>query len=539
MKKTTLLLFLFFLTIELQAQTFGLRQKIYGSAGQAYLRDMKITADSDYIMCGYASGSGYQKTNPGYGVYDYWIVKTGPSGRIKWDLTLGGIGDDEAYSITPAAGGKGYLVAGTSTSPPSGNKTTPAYGGMDIWVVKLDNAGNIEWQKTYGGAGDDGFYVTVDTTLDGGYVIGTSTASSVSGTKTSPLYGTSNFDAWVLKLDANGNVIWDKDYGGTDYDFFAQAKHTRDSGFIIGTSSSSGISGCKTEANRGTRSDEEGSKQDYWIIKVDKNGNQLWDKTLGTADPEDNLFSIIETADGGYVANGTVEIGVSGDKTSPAFGERDYWAVKVDVNGTKVWDKTFGGSFVEDLGFLEPTADGGFVIGGTSWSDISGTKTENTRGVEDYWLAKVDKNGNQQWDKTIGGSDFDECWAVCVAGKNQYILSGWSWSGVSGDKTLPAEGFGHYWIVGVNYRPNGSVSTKVIADDKTNKISVYPNPANNFINIQSSAKTTITLTSQSGRVILSKTISGTGQINTSNLPEGIYYIKGNLQSEPVKVIINH
>jgi hypothetical protein len=499
---------------------------------------MKLTSDSNYIMCGYASGGGFQKTDSGYGTYDFWVVKVGPLGRVKWNVTLGGTGDDEAYSITPAPDGKGYLVAGTSTSSPSGNKTTPNYGGMDIWVVKLSNAGNIEWQKTYGGEGDDGYYVTVDTTLDGGYIIGASSISPVSGTKTSPTYGSFNFDAWVMKLDAKGNVIWDKDYGGTSDDFFAQVKHTRDSGFIIGTSSSSGISGCKTEANRGTKSDEDGAKQDYWVIKVDKNGKQIWDKTLGTADPDDNLWSVIETG-GGYVVNGTVETGISGDKTSAAIGERDYWTVKLDANGNKLWDKTYGGTFEEDLGFLEPASDGGFIIGGTSWSDKSGTKTENSRGQEDYWLVKVDKNGNQQWDKTIGGDNFDECWGVCVLGRNHYVLGGWSWSGISGDKTLPAEGFGHFWAMSVNYHPNGSVTADLITDGKTNKISVYPNPANTLINIQSSAKTTFTFTSQSGRLILSKPITGTGQINTSNLPEGIYYIKSDLQSEPVKAVISH
>ena len=134
-----------------------------------------------------------------------------------------------------------------------------------------------------------------------------------------------------------------------------------------------------------------------------------WDKTFGGSN-NDDLSSLQQTSDGGYILGGYSASGISGDKTEASRGNNDYWIVKTDANGNKQWDKTFGGSSDDQLYSFQQTTDGGYISGGRSTSGISGDKTEASKGSYDYWIVKTDANGNKQWDKTFGGSNVDELW---------------------------------------------------------------------------------------------------------------------------------
>src|SRR4029079_4257589 len=142
------------------------------------------------------------------------------------------------------------------------------------------------------------------------------------------------------------------------------------------------------------------------IVKTDANGVKQWDARYGGTS-FDYLYSIQQTTDGGYILGGYSNSGMTGDKTQESQGVDDYWIVKTDSNGIKQWDARFGGAAVDDLFSIQQTIDGGYILGGESYSSADGDKTQDNRGFIDYWIVKTDANGIKEWDARFGGSDFD------------------------------------------------------------------------------------------------------------------------------------
>ena len=234
---------------------------------------------------------------------------------------------------------------------------------------------------------------------------------------------------------------WDKRFGGTNGELLFSFQQTADGGFILGGYSYSDSSGDKSQNNRGL--------SDYWIVKTDLLGNKQWDKDFG-GDSIDYLYSIQQTTDGGFILGGMSRSGSNGDKTQPSWGNYDYWIVKVDSLGNKQWDKDFGGTDVEYLYSLKQTSDGGYILGGVSFSGISGDKTQPTWGVFDYWIVKTDSLGNKQWDRDFGGTNYDYLASLYQTSDGGYILGGFSSSGISGDKTQSSWGSDDYWIIKID-----------------------------------------------------------------------------------------
>ena len=200
----------------------------------------------------------------------------------------------------------------------------------------------------------------------------------------------------------------------------------------------------------GTKSEASRGNYDYWVIKLDHNKVKQWDKTLGGSGIE-SLSNVWETLDGGYILGGTSYSGISGDKSEPIKGYEDYWVVKLDSNGVKQWDKTIGGNNTERLVDIQLTPDGGYILVGDSHSGISGDKTEAKRGISnDYWIVKLNSNGIKQWDKTIGSSIQDNLQSLAVTSDGGYILGGFTSGGISGEKSQASKGSTDYWIVKVD-----------------------------------------------------------------------------------------
>ncbi len=162
-----------------------------------------------------------------------------------------------------------------------------------------------------------------------------------------------------------------------------------------------------------------------------------WDVRFGGSG-EDLLYSLQQTADGGYILGGYSTSGISGDKTQASQGLSDYWIVKTDAGGVIEWDAGFGGSEDDYLLSLQQTADGGYILGGYSGSGISGDKTQASQGSWDYWIVKTDAGGVKQWDARFGGSDSEALLSLQQTADGGYILGGSSLSGISGDKTQQA-----------------------------------------------------------------------------------------------------
>src|SRR4051794_6566539 len=169
------------------------------------------------------------------------------------------------------------------------------------------------------------------------------------------------------------------------------------------------LDGTSYSNKSGEKTDEDrGSvyNSDYWIVKLNNCGKIEWDKTIG-GNKGDYLFALEQTGDGGYILGGSSESNVSGDKTQNSRGGVDYWIIKLTSSGKIQWDKTIGGNGTDYLYSLQQTRDGGYILGGWSTSNKSGEKTQNNRGGSDYWIVKLDDSGKIQWDKTIGGNRFD------------------------------------------------------------------------------------------------------------------------------------
>ena len=280
-----------------------------------------------------------------------------------------------------------------------------------------------QWDKRFGGTSNEALH-SLQQTADGGYILGGESNSGISGDKTEDSRGGSDY--WVVKIDANGVKQWDKRFGGTTFDQLNSLQQTADGGYILGGWSNSGIGGDKTEDSRGV--------SDYWVVKIDANGVKQWDKRFGGTD-YDNLISLQQTADGGYILGGGSSSGIGGDKTEDSRGSNDYWVVKIDANGVKQWDKRFGGTDEDFLLSLQQTEDGGYILGGNSNSGIGGDKTEEVLGLQDYWVVKIDANGIKQWDKRFGGTSNEGLHSLQQTADGGYILGGTSNSGIGGDKT--------------------------------------------------------------------------------------------------------
>lgn len=461
-------------TLMASAQVTIQWDKTYGSIEGDILIDVLATEDGGYLLAGESSGNiSGDKSEDGKGTLDYWIVKVDEKGSKLWDKTIGGSAGDFLMNVIPSADG-GYLLAGYSYSWAGGDKSENSKGELDYWVVKVDVNGNKEWDKGIGGNFND-ILRTAIPTVDGGYLLIGDSESNISGDKSEDSKDTPENavgDYWLVKINAIGQIEWDRTIGSTGgMDIPLSAVSTTDGGYLIAGLSNSKISGDKTENPK----DEPPFNRagDFWLVKTDANGNVLWDKTVGGG-MEDILHNVITTPDGGFLLAGTSKSNVSGDKSEVSRGGSDYWIVKTDKVGDKLWDKTFGGKDDEILTGVTSTLDGNYMLLGTSYSNSTGDKSENSKGGSDYWVVKVDPNGNKLWDKTIGGDNADDPFDIIATLEGGYLLSGMSQSNISGDKSennKSGESIPDFWVVKIQEQsaPEGVVGGLLLMNAKKDR----------------------------------------------------------------------
>jgi hypothetical protein len=315
-----------------------------------------------------------------------WLLGAASAGAqvASWSRTYGGTNDDWANAVVPTPDG-GYVVAGATCS-------FGTAGACDVWVLKLDGWGNVQWQKTYGGTSWDGAFAIAPTS-DGGYVVAGATWS----------FGAGSADVWVLKLDGWGNVQWQKTYGGTDWDRVVAIAPTPDGGYVVAGRTWSFGAGYF----------------DLWVLKLDGSGNVQWQKTYGGTDG-DKALAIVPTSDGGYV--------VAGETESFGAGLSDAWVLKLDGSGNVQWQKTYGGTQGDRAFAIVPTSDGGYIVAGETESFGAG--------LSDAWVLKLDGSGNVQWQKTYGGTGDDATWAIAPTSDGGYVVAGWTESFSAGSSDV-------------------------------------------------------------------------------------------------------
>ncbi len=446
--KTNLVLLLTVLNIQiLNAQPYFHKQwdKRYGGTDFEELWSLKQVIDGGCILGGSsASGISGDKTQANIGTEDFWIVKVNSTGNKEWDKRFGGVFGGALTALQPSLDG-GYILGGFSGGAAGGDKTEPGRGGWDYWVVKTDAQGNKQWDKTFGGNRDDLLWCLVNT-REGGYILGGRSGSGISGDKTETNRDATGvyFDYWVVKIDSMGLKQWDKRFGGTDDDDLWTVEQTLDGGYILGGFSFSRSGGDKTEDNWDTTINH--STTDYWVVKIDSAGQKEWDMRFGGGGT-DKLHDIIEM-NGGYMLSGStgsltsgnkgidygpfwlVKIDNSGNKvwetgysggaypvgtsqtndggylltgdtynpasidsnyirTELSLGSQNTWVLKIDSNGLKQWDKTIFTMGIDERGYAVQTADGCYAVANTSKAGIGGYKTQAAWDSSyDYWIMK-------------------------------------------------------------------------------------------------------------------------------------------------------
>ncbi|MFQ6068422.1 MAG: CARDB domain-containing protein [Candidatus Bathyarchaeia archaeon] len=356
--------------------------RTYGGMDYDWAWSVVQTSDGGYAMAGLTWSFGV--AGP-----DFWLVKVDSSGNMQWDKTYGGSSDDGAYSVVQTSDG-GYAIAGYTNSFGVEN--------YDFWLVKADSAGNLEWTRTYGGPNVESAHSIIETN-DGGYMLAGYTDSLEPG----------GHDLMLVKVDASGNMQWNRTYGGDDNEAAWCIIETDDKEYVLaGATASFGMGG-----------------YDFWLVKVDSFGNLQWNTTYGGLD-NDIARSLVSTGDGGYA--------IAGYTNSFGAGGYDFWLVKVDSSGNLEWSRTYGGLSDDVARSLVKTSDEGYAMAGHTWSFGAG--------LNDFWLVKVDAYSNIQWNGTYGGTDVDSAYSLVETTDGGYVLAGYTAS----------FGMGGYdfWLVKVN-----------------------------------------------------------------------------------------
>jgi len=502
MKKLALMVCCCFWIGALSAQPTIQWQKTYGGSSYDGARSIHQTTDGGFIMAGTTlSMDGDILGN--HGGDDVWVVKLTTTGSIQWKKAIGGTNNDGAYSISPTHDG-GYFVAGYTASNNfdiSGN-----HGGLsDGLVVKLSSTGSIEWQKSIGGSGQDQIW-SAQQTSDLGYILA-GRSNSVDGDLSS---NNGLLDFWVIKLNELGAIQWQKSLGGSKDDMARSVKQTLDGGYIIVGQTAS------------TDGDVTGlhGNMDFWVVKLSPSGAMEWQKALGGT-AGDIANDVIETIDGNYIVVGYVGSHNSGDVTGHAeLALFDFWTVKLNNSGELVWQKTAGGTLPDYARSVVPAVGGGYLIAGTAYSndgDIQGN-----HGKEDFWIIKIDEQGELVWQQPYGGTKEDNCFAICLTDDNGFALAGYSLS-TNGDLSGSLNrGEYDFWVLKLSPEPSTPTNTPL-----TTQITLYPNPAHNAITLQTpSASTTLNVTIYDllGRTLLREEIPNGGQLNIAALQKGVYFV---------------
>ncbi len=312
-------------------------------------------------------------TSFGSGGADIYLVRTDSNGNMLWNRTYGGTGDDWGSAIAQT-NDSGFIIAGSTSSFGAGLD--------DIYLLKIDANGDTLWSKTYGGTDDDEGY-SVQQTNDGGYIVTGSTLS----------FGAGSDDVYLIKTDASGNMVWNKTYGGTNIDIGNSVRQTKDGGYIVaGETYSFGVGGF-----------------DIYLLKTDANGNEVWNETIGGG-ADDNGTAVQQTSDNGYI--------ITGITASFGAGNYDAILIKTDANGTVNWSRTYGGTSGDESYSVQQTKDGGYIFGGYTSSFGFGNF--------DAYVIKTKSNGDTIWTKVYGGTDYDAANSVLQTNDGGYIIAGYS-----------------------------------------------------------------------------------------------------------------
>ena len=330
-------------------------------------------------------------------------------GQLIFAKTFGGTNNDSAQSVTATSDG-GYAILGYTQSNDN-DITDKQDESFDFWVLKFDANDQLQWQKTYGGTLDDRGNDIIQTS-DGGYaILGYSFSTDGDISQNAGLQ-----DYWLVKLDANGNISWEKSFGYQGADSGISMIETNDQGFLI-----TGILDVTASGGEGnsSRTANRHAGGDYWVLKLNNSGSLEWSRYFG-GNFTDTPYGVIQTDDNGYIVAGSSDS--EDTDISSNIGTYDFWVIKVSHSGNLVWETSFGGSQIDEARGIVKADDGSYIIAGDTRSNDN--NISQNKGGADLWLVKISPSGNIIWEKTIGGSSFDVARAIKKSQNNGFLLSG-------------------------------------------------------------------------------------------------------------------
>ncbi|HLP95843.1 MAG TPA: T9SS type A sorting domain-containing protein [Saprospiraceae bacterium] len=470
-------------------------QRNFGGSFADEGRKIVHTPDGGFVIIGVTlSNNGSVFGN--HGAYDIWVVKISAAGQLEWQKCLGGTDNEAGYAIQTTSD-MGYILVGETTS--NNGQVTGNHGDVDCWVVKLDQNGNIEWQKCYGGSQWDEAW-SIQQTTDGGYVFAGRTSSNdgdVSG-----YHG--GFDYWVVKISNLGIIEWQKALGGSGIDIAYAIRQTQDGGFIVNGESNS---------NNGDVSGLIGSS-DYWVVKLSAEGSIEWQKMLGSTSL-DRGNDIIQLPTGNYLAFG--HIAKADGNVTLAYAGYDYWVAKLSNTGEILWQHTYGGTGEDFSSEISLTNDDGFIMTGSTNSK-NGDIIGNDGGVE-FLILKADSLGQLQWQKTLGGTMADRAYGGIQAINGGFVLTGYSWSN-NGDLNANM-GESDLWVVKLAPETSSTQTPTAIP------LNLYPNPATQWITLNLpiiEQNMQVSITDEQGRLLQTRSTRTDEKLDIAALPRGIYWV---------------
>ena len=437
-------------------------QKKFGGKLQESARSMEILSDGYLILA-------HTTTYSAAGDTDVYIIKTDLNGAQQWTKKIGGPGQDVGYSIKATNDGN-FIVCGSTS--------TTATSNPDAWLFKMDKNADVLWSKTQSTTGIDvGF--EVQQTTDNGYIIAGFT----------DVAGPTNHDSFLWKTDATGTTSFFKTYGGPATDEAHSVKQTADGGFIF----------------VGETLNTPAGDRDFYLVKTNADGTLAWTKNYGGTDYERGQY--VELTSDGYI--------LTGDTKSYGAGDYDVYIVKINVEGTVQWSKTYGGTDKDISKMIRKTTDGGYIVAGISRSF--------NRVNPDFWILKLKATGDTMWTRLYGGPLHEHCYFASQTADGGYVAAGHTVNAYTPDYDVDV------YLVKMN--DQGRVLTGLAESNVHSEFAVFPNPGNGLFHItlnNEGQAGTLTVTDLTGRVFYTTQLTAghtpNETIDLTALAKGIYFL---------------
>ncbi len=444
-----------------------------------------------------------------FGEEDVWVLGLNTNGDTLWTRVYGGSNSERVLRVKAAKGGGCYIVGHTRSNNGTFVGNMSASGKASAYIIRLDSSGNELWRKMYGGSDDDQFHDVIETS--DGNLIACGESYSING----DLSGTTFSFNWAAKINPNnGNLIWSRRYQGPD----AASNNMLENLFRLTELSDNSI----LMVGYTTPDFNDFAQDRVNMVKIDLNGNFIWTKKIGAFGGGDYPSGILPTDDGGYFLSVrlTSQIGGTGDASNYHGGPADFWLVKLNGNGDIIFEKNYGGSDLDVPYAIAYDSNQNIYMAGLTRS----TNFEASRqgfGLADYWLIKINQDGDTLYTKRFGGSANDFCSAMALSpdGKILYLIGGTD----SNDGMIQGfKGARDLWLLNLEYE--SSLSIQQI--NNLNKLKIFPNPNSGQIFIEPlQGLSYVVITDITGRQVAIHQIIDTSPITMADLENGLYFFK--------------